>query len=41
MTDYEKIFLPSKYKLKEELIPYLELKMPLGKYLNHSLKEIL
>ena len=37
----EKISLPSKYKLKEELTPYLELKMPLGKYLNHSLKEIL
>ena len=37
----EKISLPIKYKLKEELTPYLELKMPLGKYLNHSLKEIL
>ena len=37
----EKISLPSKYKLKEELTPYLELKMPIGKYLNHSLKEIL
>lgn len=37
----EKISLPNKYQLKEELIPYLELKMPIGKYLNHSLKEIL
>ena len=37
----EKISLPSKYQLKEELTPYLELKMPVGKYLNHSLKEIL
>ena len=37
----EKISLPIKYQLKEELTPYLELKMPIGKYLNHSLKEIL
>ena len=37
----EKISLPSKYMVKEKLTPYLELKMPVGKYLNHSLKEIL
>ena len=37
----EPITLPSKYLLKENLIPYLELTMPVGKYLNHSLKEIL
>ena len=37
----EPVTLPSKYLLKENLIPYLELTMPVGKYLNHSLKEIL
>lgn len=37
----EKITLPNKYLLKEELTPYLELKMTIGKYLNCSLKEIL
>ena len=37
----EKISLPTKFQLKENIEPYLELKMTVGKYQNHSLKEIL
>ena len=39
----EKIALPATYlpKTKENLDPYLELKMTVGKYQNQSLKEII
>ena len=37
----EKISLPNRYLIKEELSTYLDLKMPIGKYVDCSLKEII
>ena len=37
----EKISIPTEFLPKEDISPYLDLKMTIGKYSNHSLKEIL
>ena len=37
----EKISIPTEFLPKEDISTYLDLKMTIGKYSNHSLKEIL